>query len=126
MRHMKAMSLKELHKRTSVWVRKAVEIGALLVTERGKPVVRLEAVVDVTPTNPFRVRRLRPGYARLRGKLGRGTDSAATSPRIATEGRAREPFARPGAPGRRWPSSTIDRSSAARHFPLKAMTVVPA
>ena len=31
----------------------------------------------VNPTNPFRVRRLRPGYVRLRGKLGRGTDSAA-------------------------------------------------
>jgi len=25
--------------------------------------------------NPFRARKLRPGYARLRGKLGRGTDS---------------------------------------------------
>jgi antitoxin (DNA-binding transcriptional repressor) of toxin-antitoxin stability system len=77
MSHMKTISLKELHERTGAWVRKAVELGAITVTERGKPLVRLEAVVDVTPTNPFRVRRVRPGYARLRGKLGRGTDSAA-------------------------------------------------
>lgn len=74
---MKTISLRELHERTWAWVRKAVELGSIVVTERGKPPVRLEAVVDVKPTNPFQVRRLRPGYARLRGKLGRGTDSAA-------------------------------------------------
>ena len=77
MSHMKTISLKELHERTGAWVRKAVELGAIIVTERGKPLVRLEAVVDVPPTNRFLLRRLRPGYARLRGKLGRGTDSAA-------------------------------------------------
>jgi antitoxin (DNA-binding transcriptional repressor) of toxin-antitoxin stability system len=77
MGNMKTISLTELHERTGAWVRKAVELGAIVVTERGKPLVRLEAVVDVNPTNPFRVRRLRPGYVRLRGKLGRGTDSAA-------------------------------------------------
>jgi antitoxin (DNA-binding transcriptional repressor) of toxin-antitoxin stability system len=82
---MKTISLKELHERTGVWVRKAVELGSIVVTERGKPLVRLEALVDVTPTNPFQVRRLRPGYARLRGKLGRGTDSAA----IVSEDRER-------------------------------------
>ena len=72
---MKTISIRELHERTGAWVRKAVELGAIIVTERGKPLVRLEAVVDVRPANPFRERRLRPGYARLRGKLGRGTDS---------------------------------------------------
>jgi antitoxin (DNA-binding transcriptional repressor) of toxin-antitoxin stability system len=82
---MKTISLKELHERTGVWVRKAVELGSIVVTERGKPLVRLEAVVDVTPTNPFQARRLRPGYARLRGKLGRGTDSAS----IVSEDRER-------------------------------------
>jgi antitoxin (DNA-binding transcriptional repressor) of toxin-antitoxin stability system len=74
---MKTISLKELHERTRAWVRKAAELGAIVMTERGKPLVRLEAVADVKATNSFRVRRLRPGYARLRGKLGRGTDSAA-------------------------------------------------
>ena len=61
MRHMKTIPLTELHARTGAWVRKAVELGSIVVTERGKPLVRLEAVVDVNPTNPFRVRRLRPG-----------------------------------------------------------------
>ena len=72
---MKTISIRELHERTGAWVRKAVELGAITVTERGKPLVRLEAVPDARTTNPFRARRLRPGYARLRGKLGRGTDS---------------------------------------------------
>ena len=66
------------------------------------------------PTNPFQVRRLRPGYARLRGKLGRGTDSAAI---IADGSRASVVLV----------SYTNDRhiSSAARYFRLKAWTVVP-
>ena len=72
---MKTISIRELHERTGAWVRKAVELGAITVTERGKPVVRLEALADVKAANPFRARRLRPGYARLRGTLGRGTDS---------------------------------------------------
>ena len=74
---MKTISIRELHERTGAWVRKAVELGAIVVTERGKPLVRLEAVLDERSANPFQARRLRPGYARLRGKLGRGTDSTA-------------------------------------------------
>jgi antitoxin (DNA-binding transcriptional repressor) of toxin-antitoxin stability system len=77
MSHMKTISIRELHARTGAWVRKAVELGAIVVTERGKPLVRLEAVPDAKAVNPFRVRAVRPGYARLRGKLGRGTDSTA-------------------------------------------------
>ena len=75
--HMKTISIRELHERTGAWVRKAVELGAITVTERGKPLVRLEPVPDVRSANPFRARRVRPGYARLKGKLGRGTDSTA-------------------------------------------------
>ncbi|HTO10410.1 MAG TPA: hypothetical protein VMQ51_02480 [Candidatus Binatia bacterium] len=72
---MKTISIRELHERTGAWVRKAVELGAITVTERGKPLARLEAVPDTASVNPFKARRVRPGYARLRGKLGRGTDS---------------------------------------------------
>ena len=72
---MKTISIRDLHERTGAWVRKAVELGAITVTERGKPVVRIEAISDARPANPFRDRRLRPGYARLRGKLSGGTDS---------------------------------------------------
>lgn len=74
---MKTISIRELHERTGAWVRKAVELGAITVTKRGKPLVRLEAIVDASPTNPFQERRLRPGYARLKGTLGRGSDSTA-------------------------------------------------
>jgi prevent-host-death family protein len=82
---MKTISIRELHARTGAWVRRAVELGAITVTERGKPVVRLEAVADARSANLFRDRRLRPGYARLRGKLGRGTDSTT----IVSEDRGR-------------------------------------
>jgi prevent-host-death family protein len=82
---MKTISIRELHARTGAWVRKAVELGAITVTERGKPLVRLEPVADGRDANPFRTRRLRPGYARLRGKLSGGTDST----RIVAEDRDR-------------------------------------
>jgi antitoxin (DNA-binding transcriptional repressor) of toxin-antitoxin stability system len=72
---MKTISIRELHERTGAWVRKAIELGAITVTERGRPIVRLEPVSTAEPTNPFRSRRLRSGYARLRGKLGKGTES---------------------------------------------------
>ena len=83
---MKTISIRELHARTGAWVRRAVELGAIIVTERGKPLVRLEAVAPAKSANPFRDRRLRPGYARLRGKLGRGTDSTT----IVSEDRSRD------------------------------------
>lgn len=86
---MKTISIRELHERTGAWVRKAVELGAITVTERGKPLVRLEAVADTRLANPFRERRIRPGYARLRGKLGGGTDSTT----IVSEDRDRRPRA---------------------------------
>ena len=72
---MKTISIRELHERTGAWIRRAVELSAITVTERGKPVVCIEAISDAEPANPFRERRLRPGYARLRGRLTGGTDS---------------------------------------------------
>jgi antitoxin (DNA-binding transcriptional repressor) of toxin-antitoxin stability system len=86
---MRTISIRELHQRTGAWVRKAVELGAITVTERGRPLVRLEAVSTSRPTNPFRSRRLRPGYARLRGKLGKGTESTT----IVSDDRERAPRA---------------------------------
>jgi len=84
---MKTISIRELHERTGAWVRKAVLLGSITVTDRGRPVVRIEAVPDAASINPFRARRLRPGYARLRGRLTRGTDSTA----IISEDRDRAP-----------------------------------
>jgi antitoxin (DNA-binding transcriptional repressor) of toxin-antitoxin stability system len=71
----KTISIRELHERTGAWVRKAIELGAITVTDRGKALVRLEAIPTAPVANPFRARRVRPGYARLKGRLGRGTDS---------------------------------------------------
>ena len=84
---MRTISIRELHERTGAWVRKAFELGGITVTERGKPMVRLEPVLDTRPANPFKSRRLRPGFARLKGKLGRGTDSTT----IVSDDRERAP-----------------------------------
>jgi antitoxin (DNA-binding transcriptional repressor) of toxin-antitoxin stability system len=35
---MKTISIRELHERTGAWVRKAVELGAITVTERGRTI----------------------------------------------------------------------------------------
>lgn len=72
---MKTISLRELHESTGAWVREAARIGTLVITDRGKPVARLEAVTTDLQINPFLTRKLRPGYAKLRGKLGGGTES---------------------------------------------------
>jgi prevent-host-death family protein len=74
---MKTISIRELHQRTGAWVRKAAEIGSITVTERGRPVARLEAVEAPGRKNPFLSRKLRPGYKRLMGTLTGGTDSVA-------------------------------------------------
>lgn len=72
---MKTISIRELHERTGAWVRKAAALGSITVTERGRPVVRLEAVESRGRRNPFLTRKLRPGYKRLMGTLTGGTDS---------------------------------------------------
>ena len=73
--HMKTISIRELHLKTGTWVKRAAELGSITVTERGRPVARLEAVVEHHRTNRFLARKLRPGYKRLMGKLTGGTDT---------------------------------------------------
>jgi antitoxin (DNA-binding transcriptional repressor) of toxin-antitoxin stability system len=80
---MKTISLRELHESTGTWVREAARVGTLVITDRGKPVARLEAITADAKINPFLTRKLRPGYAKLRGKLGDGT----TSTQIVSEDR---------------------------------------
>jgi prevent-host-death family protein len=75
--HMKTISIRELHQRTGAWVKRAAELGPITVTERGRPVARLEAVESVGRKNPFLTRKLRPGYKRLIGKLTGGPDTVA-------------------------------------------------
>lgn len=73
---MKKISIRELHESTGNWVREAARVGALVITDHGKPIARIEAIAADTQSNPFLQRKLRPGYAKLRGKLGGGADSA--------------------------------------------------
>ena len=72
---MKTISIRELHEKTGDWVRRSAKLGTITVTDRGKPVARIEPVEAVAAVNPFAARKLRPGYARLLGKLDGGTDS---------------------------------------------------
>ena len=72
---MKTISLRELHESTGAWVREAARIGALVITDRGKPVAHLEAGTSDLQINPFLKRKLRPGYAKPRGKLRGGSNS---------------------------------------------------
>lgn len=74
---MKTISIRELHEKTGDWVRRSVTLGAITVTDHGKVIARIVPVEAKLATNPFAARKLRKGYARLRGKLTRGTDSTA-------------------------------------------------
>ena len=74
---MKTISLRELHANTGAWVRSASRLGALLVTDRGRAIARIEPVLEDSAGNPFLRRRILPEYAALKGRLGGGTDSTA-------------------------------------------------
>ena len=79
MRHMKTISLRELHNNTGMWVRRATEEGEITVTDRGVEV----AVISPAKKTKRRKyswanRPLLPGYkaAMLAGKLKSDTDSS--------------------------------------------------
>ena len=72
---MKTISIRELHEKTGDWIRRSAKLGAITVTDRGKPIARIEPLEPAAAVNPFAIRKLRPGYARLLGKLKGGIDS---------------------------------------------------
>ena len=72
---MKTISLRELHANTGSWVRKAARLGAVLVTDRGTPIARIEPVAGDAAGNPFLKRRILPEFAALKGRLAGGSDS---------------------------------------------------
>ena len=74
---MKTISIRELHEKTGDWVRRSATLGPITVTDRGKPIARIEPIdLAAAEVNPFDVRKLRPGYARLLGTLNGGRESA--------------------------------------------------
>ena len=74
---MKQVTLRQLHEKTGSLVRDAKRLGGLIVTDRGKPIARIEPVVARRTPNPFLSRRMLPKYQRLlrSGRLGSGEDS---------------------------------------------------
>jgi len=73
---MKTISIRELHAATGKWVREAARFEELVITERGRPIATIVPYTEPVRSNPFTERKLRPGYARLLGRLRGGTDSA--------------------------------------------------
>ena len=73
---MRKISIRELHDATGKWVREAARVDELVVTERGRPIATNIPYREPARGNPFRSRKLRPGYAALLGRLKGGTDSA--------------------------------------------------
>ena len=67
LRGMKTISVSELHEHTAEWVQ-AVRVEPVLIAERGSPVARLEPWPATGRT--LRERQVRPGFARLAGRLG--------------------------------------------------------
>jgi prevent-host-death family protein len=82
---MRKISIRELHDATGKWVREAARVDELVVTERGRPIATIIPYREPAPGNPFKARKLRPGYAALLGRLRGGTDSA----KIVSEDRDR-------------------------------------
>ena len=64
---MKTISVSELHEHTAEWVQ-AMRTEPVLIAESGSPVARLEPWPGTGRT--LRERRVRPGFARLSGRLG--------------------------------------------------------
>jgi antitoxin (DNA-binding transcriptional repressor) of toxin-antitoxin stability system len=75
---MKEVSLRELHEKTGTLIRRARQLGGLIVTDRGAPIAKIEPLDNRTPANPFLSRQVLPAFDRLlrSGRLGRGTDSS--------------------------------------------------
>jgi prevent-host-death family protein len=82
---MRRISIRDLHGETGKWVREAARVDELVVTERGRPIATIVPYREPPSGNPFKTRKVRPGYAALLGRLRGGTDSAT----IVSEGRDR-------------------------------------
>ena len=83
---MTTITIKELHARTGEWVRKAGQAGEITVTDRGHPIAVIQPVqqrmgdgldtpASAKSENPFKTRKLLPGFAELQERLTGGTDS---------------------------------------------------
>lgn len=75
LRHMKAISIRELHAATGKWVRRATVLGELHVTERGRVIAKI-VPARAAPKQPFFARpRFTRAFLAHRRSLRGGTDS---------------------------------------------------
>ena len=72
---MKAISIRQLHDETGRWVRRAISLGGLQVTERGRIVARLVPAPAAFTVPYFARRKLLPAF-RSAARSG-GTDATA-------------------------------------------------
>jgi antitoxin (DNA-binding transcriptional repressor) of toxin-antitoxin stability system len=120
---MKTISIRQLHARTGKWVRHAAEQGQVLVSDRGRAVVRMAPEIPPSAVPYFARRRFISQKMKQwieTGQLGRsGTDVTAgisddredlrELPRKAVRQRVQAVQARHGSPGNR------EHGCAARH-----------
>jgi prevent-host-death family protein len=72
---MATITLTELHEHTSEWLHGAAQLQEIIVTDNGKPLVRIAPIQPASETSPFTKRKLLPGFAALQSRLQGGTDS---------------------------------------------------
>jgi prevent-host-death family protein len=77
MRHMKTVTIRELHTRTGELVREAAHHGEIRVTDRGRTVAKIVPEREPGEVPYFARRKMSPAFRRLdeSGKTGLGTDS---------------------------------------------------
>lgn len=76
---MTAISIRELHEHTDLWVRKAAAREDVLITDNGHAVAKIVPVpTEAKASNPFLTRKVLPGFANLQASLSGGTDSTKT------------------------------------------------
>ena len=75
-RHMKTVTIRELHAKTGKLVREASRHGHILVTDNGRAIAKIVAESEITEVPYFNRRKTSPAFSRLddSGKTGRGTD----------------------------------------------------
>ena len=78
MSHMATVSIRELHRKTGDWVRRAAQCEEITVTDRGVPVALLRALPEAEAPCAWTKRKLTPAFKSLRkaGRLRIETDSA--------------------------------------------------
>jgi antitoxin (DNA-binding transcriptional repressor) of toxin-antitoxin stability system len=71
---MKTITIRELHRNTGEWVRKAARFGEIHVSERGKTIAKIVPQPSQPEIPYFARRKLNPQFRRIMRRLRGGTD----------------------------------------------------